>query len=327
MNKKLLAIGILASAAMLVIGVGSVRSAAGADGGTISGTVYVDSNMNGQRDPGEPPQASRTVNLAVNSDETRIVQSLKTGPDGRYSFTGLAAGENYTVTLASNSGDFCWDDGGYSSPGDETTTDADLWVVEKGPVSVSGTVFDDSNENGVGDPGESGLAGLVVDFRTGAFCVASATTDSRGNYKLAGMPQAVWELDAQWPYAPERTGYWEQTAPLRPYGEYSPLAGLQVPADLDLTGDVGPRSVDVGLHFLAGSGSISLSLFSDLDRDQVRDDNEPPADCLLAIFFRLARRLPSGVVVYLASDIPTCGDGVIENRRTCSGYLQRGARK
>jgi SdrD B-like domain len=314
MNSKHLSIGIAAGVALVAIALGGSSPAVRADGGgSISGTVYFDTNMSSQRDPGEPPAPGQTVNLMTGQDESRVVESVKTRSDGRYSFDDLTPGVNYEVTPAPGGNNFCWDGGGWSVEGDETITDADLWVVEKGPGAVSGTLFDDADEDGVLDHGESAFAGWSIDLRTGAFCSASVVTDSRGGYEFDGMPLAVYDLNPQWP-APVagQAGYWEQTAPLQFWGDYPPIADLHVPARLDLNEKTDLRNVDVGLHFVTGSGSISGMLFSDSDGDRVKDDGEPPANCFMMYFFRLARRLPSGVPVYLEGVYPNCRDGRFE---------------
>jgi hypothetical protein len=51
-------------------------------------------------------------------------------------------------------------------------------------ASISGSVFDDLNGNGVRNAGEPGLAGVVIQFDQGAdgSVDATATTDVNGNY-------------------------------------------------------------------------------------------------------------------------------------------------
>jgi hypothetical protein len=62
---------------------------------TISGTVYVDLNRNGVRDPGEPGVPGFTIQLDLNSDGT-IDQTAVTAADGSYT---LAAGPGtHTIT-------------------------------------------------------------------------------------------------------------------------------------------------------------------------------------------------------------------------------------
>lgn len=57
--------------------------------GEIRGTVYYDVNENGHRDPGEPPLAGAVLLLQTLSYVE--IGLLTTGPDGQYTFGGLAA--------------------------------------------------------------------------------------------------------------------------------------------------------------------------------------------------------------------------------------------
>ena len=72
-----------------------------------------------------------------------------------------------------------------------------IWEIQAGDTinpnvgdSISGTVFNDANGNGVLDSGETGLAGWTVellDASTGNF-LATTVTDSNGNYSFAVQP-------------------------------------------------------------------------------------------------------------------------------------------
>ena len=298
--------------------------AAAEDTGSVSGTVYFDLNMNEQRDPGELPAPGRTVNLTTGEDESRVVESVETGRDGRYSFDDLTPGVGYTLALVPDDSDLCWE-GEYALMGEDTVTDADLWVIEKGSGAVSGTVFSDVDEDGVRDSGEAGLAGWSLELYPAAiWCPIPATTDGQGRYNFAGLPNGVYDMYQQWPIAPDQTGFWEQTAPLEPWGEFSPVAGLRVPAHFDLNEEEKLHGVDVGVRLVEGGGSISGVFFRDLDMDQTRDDDEPPADCVMGYFFRLARKLPSGVRVYLEAVYPTCQDGHFEVAGLAAGNYNAG---
>ena len=63
--------------------------------------------------------------------------------------------------------------------------------------SVSGLVFDDLNDNGTQDPGEPGLAGWTVALYNGGTFVASANTDSDGNYAINNVAPGTYTLAEQ----------------------------------------------------------------------------------------------------------------------------------
>jgi plastocyanin len=70
----------------------------GAEPGSIGDTIYYDLNGDGDQDAGEPGVPGVTVTLGGDATETAV-----TGPDGKYLFTDLPAG-NYTVTVDTSSG-------------------------------------------------------------------------------------------------------------------------------------------------------------------------------------------------------------------------------
>ncbi|MBW2284293.1 MAG: hypothetical protein JRF65_06795 [Deltaproteobacteria bacterium] len=77
--------------------------------------------------------------------------------------------------------------------GDEFSYRYDLWVAdfgarENGPgTTLSGMVFDDTDENGLYGPGE-GLPGVMVDVTTGDNTAYRVPTDAAGGFRLAVEP-------------------------------------------------------------------------------------------------------------------------------------------
>jgi len=63
-----------------------------------------------------------------------------------------------------------------------------------GTSTISGTAFQDSNRNGVQDPGEIPFAGHVVYLfnGSGSSFIASATTDSNGHYSFGGLADGAY---------------------------------------------------------------------------------------------------------------------------------------
>jgi hypothetical protein len=56
-------------------------------------------------------------------------------------------------------------------------------------ATIVGTVFNDANANGAADPGEPAFSGLPVTVEdSSSMVVGSATTDTAGNYTIAGLP-------------------------------------------------------------------------------------------------------------------------------------------
>src|SRR5690606_26281155 len=75
---------------------------------------------------------------------------------------------------------------------DETTE------VQAKPSSIGGTVYVDRNDNGVRDPGESGLQGVLITLKGvdnfGATVVRTTTTDAYGNYLFDNLNGGMYRL-------------------------------------------------------------------------------------------------------------------------------------
>ena len=306
MNRRVL-LGIAAAVAVLVVAFGGAGSAVRADGGgSVSGTIYFDSNMDGFREPDEPGAPGYRVELR--REAGGLADTSTSDTSGQYSFDGLLADTNYTVVLVLGDGDLC---GGepVSVSGDGEIEGLDFWVVRKGPGALSGTHFNDTDEDAMHDAGEPPLAGWSVTLSTGS-CYLPATTAVDGSYEVTQLPSGAYSLYAA-PNSPQEQGLWEQTTQTEQAPWDSPVADLHVPVPLDLTANDELRDVDVGMHLLKGTGSISGVYFRDYDLDGLKDETEPVLECLWGYFFGIARRLPAGFSLYLDL-VPTCEGGRFE---------------
>ncbi len=121
--------------------------------GTVAGRVFRDNNGNGVQDAGEPGMSGVTVSLSGIGQKT-------TDGNGNYSFTANAPA-NYTVSVTPPAGYDCITpcSVNISLQVDQTTT---VNFALRPRASISGKVFHDTNNNGVQDTGESGIAGVTV---------------------------------------------------------------------------------------------------------------------------------------------------------------------
>ncbi|REK19688.1 MAG: DUF11 domain-containing protein [Actinobacteria bacterium] len=151
---------------------------------SFSGTVFEDLNGNGVLDAGEPGIAGATVDLSGPT-----AASLVTGSDGTYTFVDLAPGD-YTADVS-----------GVAAPMVATTATSLSETLDPGeafvggdfgfaaPVTISGSVFEDSDEDGVFDAAESGLGGVAVNLLdSGGATVATTTSAADGSYEFSTMP-------------------------------------------------------------------------------------------------------------------------------------------
>ncbi len=125
--------------------------------GTLTGTVYLDSNHDGVRDGGEPGLGGVTLTLVNGSGA--VVATTTSAADGSYAFGNVPPG-NYTLTETPPAGF-----------GTSTPTSLPVTVTSTGVTTstfgatlgtVTGTVYVDANNNGAHDPGEPPVAGATV---------------------------------------------------------------------------------------------------------------------------------------------------------------------
>src|SRR5439155_1606834 len=92
----------------------------------------------------------------------------------------------------------------------------ELWVLDPHAGSISGSIFNDSNSNGLKDPTEKGLTGwrVYVDLNNDGVCnrkVPPAHTNSAGryviadllsgNYRIRQKPRGGWRITTRSAYS------------------------------------------------------------------------------------------------------------------------------
>jgi hypothetical protein len=170
----------------------------------ISGNVFNDSNGNAKRDPNELPLANWTVYVDTNNNGQLDAgeRSQLTFPDGSYSFA-FTTNQNVIVreVLKPNFKQ--------TLPVNNAARQASVVVsqnktgqdfgVQGLPGEVDGFKFGDFDGDGVFDPQERGLAGVIIfvdlnnDGRLNALEPA-ATTDVLGNYKILNVPAGTYNV-------------------------------------------------------------------------------------------------------------------------------------
>jgi hypothetical protein len=179
---------------------------------TVSGLVYQDSNGNNLLDTGEPGLAGVNLTLTgTNGMGQAVTATTVTGVGGTYTFTTDTSGNQlrpgtYTVTETPPSG---YAQGAASVGTVNGVTDGTVVSASQiasiamtsgqsginynfgnfKPVTVSGTVYQDNNANGLLDAGEPGLAGVTLTLTgtnsLGLAVTATATTAANGTYSFA----------------------------------------------------------------------------------------------------------------------------------------------
>jgi len=176
----------------------------------ISGTVYLDRDDNGDMNSGDVgiPGVEVVITsagldgIAGTADDIEV--RLTTGSDGRYSYPGAVAGLDYTITQTQPTG---------LLSGQEHN--ANVIQVTNLPTtgstgndfgelagSIAGRVWLDTNNNGLIDAGENGIANVSVSLPAGTLDalgnpVAAVTTDANGNYRFDDLLAGTYVVTEQ----------------------------------------------------------------------------------------------------------------------------------
>ncbi|MBI3193807.1 MAG: S8 family serine peptidase, partial [Ignavibacteriae bacterium] len=166
--------------------------------GTVQGSMFEDIDGNGTKQPGEPGLENWKAKLGSLSALSDV--------DGNFMFSTVDAG-SYTLSESLHTG---WvkttPTGNYSVSLNwgETKSGYTFGVFKVG--SISGTLFQDYNADGIQDSNETGLANRKIKM-TGPTS-ASVFTDSNGNYSFTNLSAGIYAISESLLY------HWAQTFPL-----------------------------------------------------------------------------------------------------------------
>ncbi len=223
----------------------------------ISGRVYVDANNNGVQDcsgacnngPGDELGRSGVTVVLSGGDSG----STTTSSTGAYAFNNREEGQSYTVTITNPSGFYATTANPvtFTLSGDASVN---FGITNQDIFNVSGTVFVDTNANGVQNCSGACNNGFGDELNYNGATVTvtgegSAVTNSSGVYTISNVAGGSRTVTLTLP-----VGYYDTTVNPR-------------------TVTVGPDpDVDFGITNTANM-SISGNVFDDQDGDQIQDCN------------------------------------------------------
>jgi uncharacterized repeat protein (TIGR01451 family)/fimbrial isopeptide formation D2 family protein len=179
--------------------------------GTIGDTVFNDLNGNGSQDAGEAGMGGVAVKLYKDTngngriDDGQTPVTLTTDSNGRYLFSGLVDG-NYIVSIETPPTGYTYTTGIDTDP--VTSGQQQAATISAGgnalnrdfgyrattPRSVSGTLWEDTDHDGIIDGSETRFQGVTLDVFQGSTLIMNTTTDASGNYTFNGLTPTTYTI-------------------------------------------------------------------------------------------------------------------------------------
>ncbi|MDE5077278.1 MAG: hypothetical protein O4751_02990 [Trichodesmium sp. St2_bin6] len=258
----------------LIANIGSVSNR-----GQISGTKFNDINSNGKFDPGEFGLQDITLYLDLNQNgflDEREPATI-TGVNGEYSFQDLPPNTYILRDISPTN---------FISTTPESilnVTPGSNLIANIGSVnnqgSISGIKFNDTNTNGIFDPGELGLAdiALYLDLNQNGFLdeeEPSTITDVNGEYSFQDLPSNTYILREISP-----PGFAKTTPePVVNVTPGSNIKNINI-GNVNNRGEIsGTKFNDTntnGIFDPEESGLANITLYLDLNKNGLLDEGEP----------------------------------------------------
>nr|WP_236143254.1 SdrD B-like domain-containing protein [Nostoc sp. CMAA1605] len=247
---------------------------------SIGDFVWHDLDADGIQDTNEPGIANAIVKLRKDGVE---IATTTTDSAGKYSFSNLTPGGGYQVQFITPGG-FTQSSPVDAGGNDSIDSDGTLTGVvslapgENNPTLDSGFyklaslgdfVFNDANNNGIQDIGETGVGGVKVELVANGIVIGTTSTNADGSYGFSGLTPGNYQVKFTAP-----TGY--QFSPANQGTDDAKDSDADVTTGLTqsvtLTSGEFNGTLDAGLVALASIGDF---VWHDLDADGIQDTNEP----------------------------------------------------
>jgi protocatechuate 3,4-dioxygenase beta subunit len=259
---------------------------------SIGNFVWEDLNGDGTQDPGEPGVQGVEVTLTgTDAFGNSVTLTTNTDVDGEYLFDGLVPGDykltfgavaGYELTPVDEGGNDALDSDADPAMGGMTVVETltsgennltyDAGLVQ--PAELGNYTWIDANANGIQDPNESPISGVVATLTgttgTGVNVTETATTDANGLYLFTDLAPGTYKVTFATPAGYETTAVDAGTDDAVDSDADPNMSGMTGNYTLE-SGD-SDLTVDAGYYELASIGNF---VWEDLDGDGVQDAGEP----------------------------------------------------
>jgi Mg-chelatase subunit ChlD len=221
---------------------------------TVNGNVFLDNNRNAVDDTGDGNYTGATVTLSGPSDVT-----VRSGADGSFSAQVFAG--SYTATLTNP--------GSYepSTPLTSNFVVGPNKTITFGLIplfTISGSLFEDRNEDGRKGSGDSIESGITVTLSGAAS--ATTTSDSNGYFTFSNLYAGTYTITYTLPAKKKSTTTSSQTVTFTSPSSSGTTGGSTTPAPPPT------KTVEFGLVTLY---NVVGKVFNDINKNGVLDPSEP----------------------------------------------------
>jgi protocatechuate 3,4-dioxygenase beta subunit len=274
--------------------------------GVINGLAWEDTNVDGQQQATEPILTGIPIDLySVDaSGTTALVASLTTDPSGTYSFMGLLAGD-YKVKVGTTSGLLLT----LANVGANVSdSDVDVALRETATISIATNatsqnnnvglfknasigdfVWFDTNEDGIQQADEAGIAGVKVSIsaQDASFpFTAEVTTDANGKYEFVNLRPGIYNISVETP-----SNFSKSPSEIGADDADSDINDLGIVSNIAITSGQNRLDIDAGF-FSVNKGAINGTVWRDLDAD---GQNASPETGIVNIPVQLLKQDNAGV--------------------------------
>ena len=248
--------------------------------GSVEGLTWIDKNDNGLYEDTDCPIADIKVSIVNTDGDT--VRCVISGADGTYVADNVPPGE-YTVKFAFPQEYLVTSRGvdshtlpGHCSEavtvGENVTTTVNAGAFR--PSTLGNYVWLDSNENGIQDTDEPGIAGAVITLTScDDIFIGEYQTDANGNYQISDIAPGTYKICVD----PMRD---DLEATLSNIGDdildSDHVAGTACTACITVGENANDQTYDFGFIESEVLSKIDVYVFEDVNNDGVNDANDPP---------------------------------------------------